>query len=811
MHKEQVAGYVNDFMQMKPEDMCRSERLKKRLLDTVPEVDSERMRLVTEAYGQTEGEEIQIRRAKAFRYIVEHMTLRIMPDELIVGNNGRYIKGGVLYPENNVDWIENDLDMFEIRPQDPYRCTEQTKEEIRKCVPYWKQYRKTTRFLSMISAETKAVYDTGIYNAALPLNYGIGHTNASYGKVLNTGFKKMKEDIDRKLETVDMGNNPEQYEAFNFYQAAGICMEGAMNYCKRYGAYAEELAGQETDPARKKELEEISARCYYVSENPARDFKDACQLFFFAHVMQWIEEDGYSYCPGRFDQYMYPFYEKDVAAGKLTREEAVELVECLYVKFSEINQFVDTASAKYWAGDPTGQDLNVGGMDSAGNDVTNEMSYICLDAMEHIKVIQPNLSVCYHDKTPEKLRLRAAEVIKTGIGMPQNFNIEVAKDALMNRGVSLQDARNLCIIGCVELVVGEDSWGNGGAAWVTVPKMLELALNGGVSYYGKDKGKLIGVKTQDPRTFQSYEEVWNAFLTQMKYFIYHGAIIMNMADWIHGEMVPQPYLSSLMLNPLENGRDITRGGGRYNCLCPQAVGIVNVGDALSALKKLVFEEQVFTMSEMTDMLLNDFEGKENERQMLLNRAPKYGNDDDYVDAIVSEVGRAWCEEVAKYTIPRRKGVHSPGIYTVISNVPFGALVGALPSGRLAGFPLADGGLSPQVGSDKKGPSAVINSASKVDQRLASNGTLLNQRFHPSALEGDAGTRNLASLIKTYQQKGGYHIQFNVVSSKTLRDAQEHPEKYQDLLVRVAGYSAYFTSLAPEVQDNIIRRAEIGNF
>jgi formate C-acetyltransferase len=798
-------------MSKKVEDMTRSERLKKRLLDTVPEVDSERMRLITEAYRMTEGEEIQIRRAKAFKYIVENMTLRIMPDELVVGNNGRYIKGGVLYPENNVEWIAKDLDLFEVRPQDPYKCTEETKAEIRKHVPYWMKHRKWNLFASMIPEETMKVYQTEIYNAGLPLNFGIGHANCSYGKVLNKGFKGIMADIDGKLSKISLGGNPEDQEKYNFYRAAKIAMEAAITYCKRYAAYAAELAEKEKDAGRREELLQISRMSEWVSENPARNFREACQLFFFTHVLQWIEQDGYSWTPGRFDQYMYPFYEKDVQSGLITREEVQELVECLYVKFSEINQFVDSGSARYWAGDPTGQDLIVGGVDEYGRDVTNEMSYICLDAMEHIRLIQPNLSVRYHEGTPEKLRIRAAEVIKTGIGMPQNFTDKIAIDALMNRGISLKDARNFCIIGCVELVVGEDNWGNGGAAWVTVPKMLELALNQGVSRYGKNKGQRIGVATRDPGTFASYEEVWEAFVEQLKYFVYHGAIIMNTADWIHGELTPQPYFSSLCLSPIENGRDTTRGGTRYNVLCPQAVGIVNVGDSLAAIKKLVFEDKLFTMKEIIDMLDTNFEGKEAERQALQNRAPKYGNDDDYVDGIVAEVGRIWCEEVAKYTIPRRGGVHSPGIYTVISNVPFGAIVGALPSGRLAGFPLADGGLSPQVGADKKGPSAVINSAAKIDQRLASNGTLLNQRFHPSALEGDQGSRNLASLIKTYQEKGGYHIQFNVVSSETLRDAQQNPEKYQDLLVRVAGYSAYFTSLSAEVQDNIIRRAEIERF
>jgi pyruvate formate-lyase/glycerol dehydratase family glycyl radical enzyme len=803
------SSYKSNFISLKVEEMTRTERLKKRLLDTVPELDSERMRLVTEAYQMTEGEEIQIRRAKTFRYIVENMTLRVVPDELVVGNNGRFIKGGVLFPENNVYWIERDLDTFEIRPQEPYRTTEETKAEIRKHIPYWKRHSKMNMFLSMIPEETRKVYETQIFNASLALNYGIGHANCSYGKILNQGFKGVIAEIDNKLSGLSLGLNPDDQEKINFYRAAKITLEAAIIYCKRYAEYTLKLVTEESNPKLKSELFEISQICDWVSENPARTFKEACQLFYFTHVLQWIEQDGYSWTPGRFDQYMYPFYEKDINEKRITREDALELVECIFVKFSEINQFVDTYSAKHWAGDPTGQDLIVGGVDEYGSDATNEMSYICLDAVEHMRLIQPNFSVRYHDGTPEKLRLRAAEVIKTGIGMPQNFNDKIAIDALMNRGVSLKAARNFCIIGCVELVPGEDNWGNGGAAWATVPKMLELALNQGVSRYGKDKGKQIGVATKDPRMFTTYEDVWNAFVTQLKYFVHHGAIIMNLADWIHGELTPQPYFSSLCLSPIERGIDATRGGTRYNVLCPQAVGIVNVGDALAALKKLVFEEKQFSMEQIIEMLDTNFECKEVERQMLLNRAPKYGNDDDYVDQIVVEVGKFWCNEVEKYTIPRRGGVHSPGIYTVISNVPFGEIVGALPSGRLAGFPLADGGLSPQVGSDKKGPSAVINSASKVDQRLCSNGTLLNQRFHPAAVEGDQGTRNLAMLTKTYHDKGGYHIQYNIVSSETLRDAQRNPEKYHDMLVRVAGYSAYFTSLSPEVQENIIRRAEIG--
>lgn len=804
-----TVGYTNEFMKKSISEMTRTERLKKRMLDAVPTVESERMRLVTESYKMTEGEEIQIRRAKAFKYIAENMSLRLMPDELVVGNNGIHIKGGVLFPENNVEWIVRDLDIFELRPNDPYICTEETKKEIRELAEYWYPYSKWNLFKTMIPDETMDFYDTEIYQGALPINYGIGHANASYGKVLRLGWNGIKEEIKAEMEKLDIAVEPEKQENYNFYRAMLITMDGAIAYCHRYAKFVAEAAAKETDAVRKAELEEIAQICENVSEQPAHSFREACQLFMFSHELQWIEQDGYSYTPGRFDRYMYPYYKADLEAGKITREEAQELIECIFVKFCEIVQFVDSNSAKYWAGDPTGQDMNLGGQDENGRDVTNDITYICLDAMEHMRVIQPNLSVRYHDNTPEKLRLRAAEVIKTGCGMPQNFNDKVIIDCLLNRGVSLQEARNYCIIGCVELLVGEDGFCNGGAAWVTVTKIFELALNSGVSRYGKTAGKFIGVKTKDPRTFENFEEMYQAFIEQMKYCVEQGAIIVNTADWIHGERTPQPFFSALIKSPVKKGRDVTRGGAGYNSLGPNGVGIVNIGDAMAAIKKFVFDEKVFTMSEMIDMLDTNFAGKEAERQMLLNRAPKYGNDDEYVDEIVARIGRDWCNEVAKYEIPRRGGTHAPGIYTVISNVPFGAIVGALPSGRLAGAPLADGGLSPQVGADKKGPSAVINSASKVDQRLTANGTILNQKFTPAALEGEAGTKNLASLIKTYHDKGGYHIQFNVVSAKTLRDAQLHPENYQDLLVRVAGYSAYFTSLTTEIQDNIIRRAEQG--
>lgn len=798
---------ISEFMSKSYEELTRTERLKKRVLDTVPEIDSERMRLITEIYQQTEGEEMQIRRAKAHRYLAENMTLRILPDELVVGNNGRYIKAGVLFPENNVDWIEKDLELFEIRPQDPYRCTEETKAEVRKHIPYWKKHSKMNMFKSMVPEETWNVYQTGIICDA-SIDYGLGHTNVSYRKIINYGFQSVLDEIDAELAKVDIGRNVDDQEKYCFLRAARITVEGAINYCKRYAAYAQELAEKETDPVRKQELLDISERCEWVSEKPSRGFRDACQAFMFVHELLWIEQDGCSYTPGRFDQYMYPLYAKDLAEGKITREEAQELVECIYVKLCEINQMFESDVSRVWAGDPTGQDLMVGGVDENGKDATNEMSYICLDAMEHIRVIQPNLSVRYHPNTPEKLRLRAAEVIKTGIGMPQNFNDRTCIECLMEAGIPLRIARQFCIIGCVELVVSEDSWANGGAAWVAIPKIFELAMNQGKGRFSTNVGMQIGPKTQDPRTFKTYEEAYEAFLTQLKYFIYHGAIIMNLSDWIHGELTPQPFCSAMSLSPIKNGKDITRGGTIYNALSPQAVSIVNVADSLAALKKMVFDDKVFTMDEMMDMLDTNFEGKEAERRMLLN-APKYGNDDDYVDNILVELCRFWCDEVASYSIPRRGGQHSPGIYTVISNVPFGEQVGALPSGRAAGTPLADGGISPQISCDLNGPSAVINSAAKIDHSLASNGTLLNQRFHPAALAGDEGTRNLASLIKTYFDKGGFHIQFNVVSSETLRAAQENPDDYKDLLVRVAGYSAYFTGLSQPVQDNIIRRTEQG--
>ncbi len=807
-------------------------------------IDSERMGLVTEAYKKFDGQEIQIKRANTLKHILDNMSIYIQPNELIVGNVGRIPRAGVLMPENSIYWIENDLETFEIREQDRYVCDSKTKEEIKKDIPYWKGKTKKDAQRIYLSDEAREVDENSeVVFARMGIEYGLGHANISYRKVLEEGFIGIKKEAEEKLAKLYLTKLEDYYQKVCFYKAVIICMEGAINFSKRYARLATELAKKEKDPIRKWELEQISKNCSWAPINPARNFWEAIQAFYITQCVLWIEMDGFSYSPGRFDQYMYPYYEKDKKKGIINYQQALELVDCLFIKLSEIVQLLDTGSAPFWAGDPTGQDLCVGGLDKNGNDATNEMSFICLDALAEVRMIQPNFSVRYHKDTPWDLRLKAAEVIKMGGGMPQNFNDDVMIPALVRRGYRLEDARNWCIIGCVEVAISEDNWGNGGASWNSIAKVLELALNNGVGRYGNNKGKQVGPKTGDPRKFKSYEEVWDALVKQLNYFIDQGAMIINTNDFIHGELTPQPFFSACCLNPIKDGLDATRGGTKYNVICPQAVGTPDVADSLAAIKKVIFDEKLFTMSELIDALDVNFGDCEEIREILINHGPKFGNDDVYVDSIMTEVSEIWCREVEKYKIPHRSkpkqsvndisnrsleeinlrneleikygkscvtdGHHSPGIYTVISNVPFGKLCGALPSGRFAGTPLADGGISPEVGKDLKGPTAIIKSASRIKHILVSNSTLLNQRFNPSTLSGDNGTKNLASLIKTYHDLGGHHIQFNVVSSKTLRDAQKNPKKYEGLMVRVAGYSALFNSLMPEVQDNIVHRLEQG--
>ncbi|MCX6089117.1 MAG: glycyl radical protein [Candidatus Atribacteria bacterium] len=777
-------------------------KLKARLLAAKPELESERARIITQSYKETEGEPYVIRRAKALRALLEQMTVLIGEDELIVANRSKKPRAVPVFPEMSYDWIEKELDSFETRPVDPFITPESVKHELREIFPYWKGKTVYDKIVSQFTpfhwhllGSNVLWIDNNMYN-------GMGHILPDFPKIIKQGFKGIRDEILNKLEYL-LINEPKNRAKIDFYNAALIVIEAAVSFSKRYSKEARRLVSITSDEVRKDELELIAQICEWVPENPARTFHEACQSYWIAHSICFIESDGMSISPGRFDQYMYPFYEKDIREGKLSKKRAIELLECLWIKFSELVEMFQEEWAYTASGFPMGQNLILGGQTPDGSDATNELSYLCLEVTERLSLPQPNVSVRLHRWSPKEFVFRACETSRHGNGMPEFFNDEIIIPGLMNRGIPLQDARDYAVVGCVEIGIPGRTEANSNPAYVNLAKILELATNNGVC---RLTGEKVGIDTGDPRHFETFEEVTEAYCKQQEYFVRQLIPLCNLMERVHTEFVPTPFLSTMISDCIEKGLDVLDGGARFNFTSPQGVGIANVADSLSAIKKMVFEDQKVSMDCLLQALDENFLGHEDLQYMLKN-CPKYGNDEDYVDQIARNVGRWYCLEIEKYRNPRG-GIFQPGLYPVSVNVPLGKTVGATPDGRKAKIPLADG-VSPSHESEKRGPTAVFKSVAKLDHILVTNGTLLNMKFHPRALDGRNGLLKFAALINTYFGLGGLHVQFNVISAETLREAQIHPELYRSLVVRVAGYSAFFTELYRELQEDIISRTEHG--
>ncbi|AZS50320.1 glycyl radical protein [Entomomonas moraniae] len=813
-----------------------------------PPVEIERACLLTESYKQTENQPMVIRRARAFEKIMNEMTLVIRPNELIVGNFAVSPRGVQLFPEFSNKWLEDEFDSINKRTGDRFFISDESKKILREVFKYWDG--KTTQELATqyMYSETITAMDVGAFTVGNYYFNGVGHISVDYRKVLQIGFKGIIAEAATALVALDKGD-PDAVKKSHFYESVIISANAVVNYAKRFAKLAQIEAAKETNNQRKQELLQIAKNCENVPENPARNFWEACQSFWFIQAAIQIESNGHSISPGRFDQYMFPYYEACVINGTMSEEQAQELLDCLWVKLNDVNKIRDEASTKGFGGYPMFQNLIVGGQTVCGRDATNPLSYACLTASAHVKLPQPSISIRVWNKTPQSLMEKAAEVTRIGLGMPAWYNDEVIIPALENRGVSLNDARDYCIIGCVEPQVGGKTEGWHDAAFFNMLKVLEVTLNNGMDGHVK-----VGLETGDLTSFQSYNELEKAYRKQMEWFVKLLVNADNAVDVAHGERAPLPFLSCMVDNCIAKGKTLQEGGAQYNFTGPQGVGVANVGDALMAIKTLVFEQKKLTLTQLKEVLGNNFghgktcavdsttgtqqtdlealvaqvvqqilaqtnksetykaqtnnnDSTEGEyiRQMLINGAPKYGNDLDEADDIAREAALIYCTEVQRYKNPRG-GCFQPGLYPVSANVPMGLVCGATPDGRLAGQPLAEG-VSPISGYDKNGPTAALNSVAKLDHHIASNGTLLNQKFHPSALSGQEGLANLAALVRGYFDHKGMHVQFNVIDRETLRKAQQDPERYKNLVVRVAGYSAHFVSLDKSIQDDIISRTE----
>ncbi len=821
------------------------------LFEKMPEIEADRAVLLTESYKETEGLPIVLRRAKAFAHILEGLPITIRPLELIVGSNSKAPRGCQVFPEYSYAWLEEEFDTVATRSADPFYISEETKATLKKVYPYWKGKTTSELATAYMAPEALAAIEHNIFTPGNYFYNGIGHVTVDYAKVLKIGFKGIAEEARAAMAKLKVSDQ-DYAKRQQFLEAVIISCDAVCNYASRYAVLAKQEAAACTDETRKAELLQIAANCQRVPALGATSFYEACQSFWFVQMLLQTESSGHSISPGRFDQYMNPYFEADLKKGAITREFAQELIDCIWVKLNDLNKVRDAASAEGFAGYSLFQNLIVGGQDASGTDVTNDTSYMCMNATLHVSLPQPSFSVRVWNGTPHEFMIRAAEITRTGVGLPAYYNDEVIIPSLQSRGLTLEDARDYNIIGCVEPQKSAKTDGWHDAAFFNMCRPLELVFSNGV-----DNGIQLGPKTGDVTKMTSFEEFYNAYKTQMNYFIELLVNADNAIDLAHAERCPLPFQSSMVEDCIGRGKSLQEGGAIYNFTGPQGFGIANMADALFAIKKLVFEEKSVTLSEFKEALDNNYgkdldpkkaeeltkqvakrfieEGKtlsaqdvlaiyetvaknncsaeEKERFSKLldkiNELPKFGNDISEVDSFARDVAYTYTRPLLNYKNPRG-GQFQAGLYPVSANVPLGAQTGATPDGRLAHTPVADG-VSPSAGRDTLGPTAAANSVSKLDHYIASNGTLFNMKFHPSALAGAGGLESFVALVRGYFDQKGSHMQFNVVSRETLRDAQKNPEKYKSLVVRVAGYSALFTTLSRSLQDDIINRTEQGDF
>lgn len=758
---------------------ARIERLKAAMFASPREISLERALLYTASHQQTEGEPTILRRAKATAYILDHVEISIRADELIAGNRTVKPRAGIVSPEMDPYWLLKELEQFPTRPQDRFEIANEDKQIYREQLfPYWEKRSMKDFINEQMTDEVKTAVKTQIFSIN-QTDKGQGHIIIDYPRLLENGLGQLVDEM-RSLTSRHPDNA--------FYQAALLLLEASQRHILRYSALAQEMSFACSDALRREELANIAEISRTIAVERPRGFYQACQLFWYMNIILQYESNASSLSLGRFDQYMLPFYQASLQQGE-DPQFLQELLESLWIKCNDIVLLRSTSSARYFAGFPTGYTILLGGLTGTGRSAVNPLSFLCLDAYQNTQLPQPNLGVRVNELIDRPFLLKTAETIRIGTGIPQIFNDEVVVPAFLNRGVSLEDARDYSVVGCVELSIPGKTYGLHDIAMFNLLKVMEIVL-----------------LENECNANLSYDDL----LEQIRHKICHYVKLMaqgsNICDIGHRDWAPVPLLSSFISDCLHNGKDITEGGARYNFSGVQGIGIANLSDSLHALKGIVFDQQRLSFDELIATLKANFATPEGEqiRARLINRFEKYGNDIDVVDNISADLLRFYCKEVETYRNPRG-GQFTPGSYTVSAHVPLGAVVGATPDGRYAGEQLADGGLSPMLGQDAQGPTAVLKSVSKLDNYLLSNGTLLNVKFTPSTLEGQSGLNKLADFLGAFTKLKLQHIQFNVVNAETLRAAQAKPQDYAGLVVRVAGYSAFFVELSKEIQDDIIRR------
>ncbi len=774
--------------------------LRQRSLETDAYISAERAELMTEFYRSAGNSSVPVRRALAFKYLLEKKEICINEGELIVGERGPAPKATYTYPELCCHSPE-DLDILDSRHKISFKVSPEVRSAYEeRIIPYWEGKSMRDLIFTEMSEPWKTAYDAGIFTEFMEQR-APGHTVLD-DKIYRLGFLDFIEEIDAHLAKLDYFNDVDAYYKQEELKAMRISAEAIIRHAERYAEKARELAHVEMDSVRKEELNRIAEACSYVPAHAPQNFQEALQSYWFVHLGVIIELNTWdAFSPGRLDQHLYPFYKKGLAEGILTEEQARELLQCFWVKFN--NQPAPPKVGITAAESGTYTDfanINSGGLKADGSDGVNEVTYLVLDVIDEMRLLQPSSNIQLSKKNPDRFLKRAARIIRKGWGQPSVFNADTVVEELLRQGKSIEDARQGGTSGCVETgAFGKESYILTG--YFNLPKILELVLHNGVD---PRTGQQLGIKTGDPQTFDSFEALFAAFKLQLHYFMDIKVKGSNIIERLYATYMPSPFLSLLIDDCVAKGQDYNDGGARYNTNYVQGVGLGSLTDMLSGLKYHVFDQKDLTLEQLLIALDANFLGYEAVRQQLMNKTPHFGNDQDYADEIMVDIFNAYYAEVNGR--PNTKGgVYRVNMLPTTCHVYFGSLIGATPEGRRAWEPLSEG-ISPVQGSDRLGPTAVIKSASKLDH-ARTGGTLLNLKFTPQVLEGEDGLDKLANLVRSYFKLGGHHIQFNVVSAKTLRAAQAEPEKYRDLIVRVAGYSDYFCDLSEALQEEIIGRTE----
>ena len=789
----------------------RMKEFREEVLDEKPYIDAQRAILATLAYKENLNQPRVMVRAKMLEKVLDHMSIYIEDKSLLAGNQATKNRNAPIFPEYTMEFVMNELDQFEKRDGDVFYITEKTKEQLREIAPFWQNNNLRARGEALLPEEVRVFMETGVFGMEGKLNAGDAHLAVNYERILKDGLRGYEKRVKEYNATLNL-TDPESIDKYCFYNAVLIVLEAVRNFANRYSVLAKDLAEKELNQERKIELLEISRICSKVPYEPAETFQEAVQSVWFIQLILQIESNGHSLSYGRFDQYMYPYYDRDIKNGTIKESEALELLTCLWIKTLTINKVRSQAHTLSSAGSPMYQNVTIAGQTIDKKDAVNDLSFLVLKSVAQTRLTQPNLTVRYHKNINKHFLDECVEVMRLGFGMPALNNDEIIIPSFMDWQVKEEDAYNYSAIGCVETAV-PGKWGYRctGMSYINFPRMLLCTMNNGVDLTSNKRfTKGYGYFTE----MESYEELLKAWDKTIREITRYSVIVENVIDKASERDVPDILCSALTDDCIARGKTIKEGGAVYDFISGLQVGIANMADCLAAIKKLVYEEKKITRQELWNAILDDFSSPENKKiqEMLIREAPKYGNDDDYVDQLIVEAYDSYIEEIEKYPNTRYNrgpigGIRYAGTSSISANVGQGMSTMATPDGRNAFEPLAEG-CSPAHNSDKNGPTAVFKSVSKLRTNKITGGVLLNQKMTPQMLSTEENRQKLELLIKTFFNRlHGYHVQYNIVSKETLIDAQKHPEKHKDLIVRVAGYSAFFNVLSKKTQDDIIGRTE----